>query len=137
MKLAEIIEILSAQLGTSDLKEINKALKSKDDLKLRITGEALGHFGYTGPIKSIGEEGVKIFKSNKVSLVPLKEIETFGKAKPRQARPERKVEEKKPAKTAKPKFANDEDEGLEFKKKKLKKSSAAGKSGSRFIPPKK
>ncbi|WP_413581192.1 hypothetical protein [Bdellovibrio sp. HCB288] len=156
MKLAEIIKVIAQELGSSDLKEINKLLKKDPGIKFRITGKALGHFGFTGQIKGLSEEGVKAFMANKVSLIRLDDIETFGKAKPREERPVRtapkaeKVPAVKPAAVkkakaaAKPAMAELEDdtdfdddfgdEDLRAKKIKKGQPKAAGKSGSRFIP---
>ncbi|WP_413586900.1 hypothetical protein [Bdellovibrio sp. HCB274] len=160
MKLAEIVEILKLEFASTDVKEINKGLKAKSELKFRLTGSALGHFGFTGQIKSISEDGVKVYKSNRVVLIPLEDIETFGKPNSRDVRVarkgmEKKVVEAKPAKPAKPakaKAPRDDDEGdgddfdedddfgfdEELPVKKGKKGAApTGKSGSRFIPVKK
>lgn len=160
MKLSDITKAIAQVLGTSDLKEINALLKKEPAIKFRITGKALGHFGFTGQIKSVSEEGVKAFMANKVSLIRLTDIETFEKAKPREERPVRTAKTEKagtsaPAKTAsanKPKAAtkpkhqdleddtdfDDEDDfdGEELRPKKLKKGKpkSAGKSGSKFIP---
>jgi hypothetical protein len=100
MKLADIVKVVGNELGTADLKEINKLLKAEPAVKFRITGKALGHFGFTGQIKSVSEEGVKAFMANKVSLIRLSDIEGFEKAKPREERPVRGA--KPEAKTAAP-----------------------------------
>ena len=156
MKLADIINIIAKELGTSDLKEIQKLLKAESAVKFRITGKALGHFGFTGQIKSISEEGVKAFMANKVSLIRLADIETFEKAKLRSERPVRTAKPEvtpapgkaTPKKTKAPVKAADVDEDAEdfedddgfddeeLVPKKLRKSKAkvAGKSGSKFIP---
>ncbi len=161
MKLSDILKVISQELGTSDLKEINNLLKKEPAIKFRITGKALGHFGFTGHIKSFSEEGVKAIMANKVSLIRLAEIETFEKAKPREERPVRtapKTEKtttpataptkaavsKKPKTVAKPAhqdleddtdFDDDfDDEELRPKKMKKGKPKPAGKSGSKFIP---
>lgn len=161
MKLADIVQVFTQVLGISDIKEINKLLKVESAPKFRITGKALGHFGFTGQIKSISEEGVKVFMANKVSLVRLADIETFEKAKPRVERPVRAAKPE-PVKKVTPKKgkapvkaeADDIDEGdddfdfemseddfgIEDEEKKpvrpFKKSQSkpTGKSGSRFIP---
>lgn len=158
MKLAEIVKILSAEFGTSDLKEINKAFKANPDLKFRLTGEALGHYGFTGQIKSVSEEGFKVHTANRVVLIRLEEIETFGKPNSREEREARKLlGTKKPVKTppAKSKKSSeddiddDDDEDDDFEdfddedmvedKPELKKNKTrpSGKSGSKFIPTKK
>lgn len=159
MKLTDIIKVVAQELGTSDLKEINKLLKAEPAVKFRIAGKALGHFGFTGQIKSISEEGVKAFMANKVSLIRLSDIETFEKAKPRSERPVRvaKAEEsvaapakgaakksKAPVKSAKDELDEDEEDDFAFeevsdeefipKKVKKGKPKVTGKSGSKFIP---
>ncbi|WP_413578118.1 hypothetical protein ACLVWU_06205 [Bdellovibrio sp. HCB290] len=160
MKLADIVKVVANELGTSDLKEINKLLKAEPAVKFRITGKALGHFGFTGQIKSLSEEGIKAFMANKVSLIRLADIESFEKAKPRAERPVRtakaeaspspvpaKALPKKAKAPAKPSHDIDEDDedfddddgfedDEELRPKKLKKGKpkAAGKSGSKFIP---
>ncbi|WP_413560549.1 hypothetical protein [Bdellovibrio sp. HCB209] len=160
MKLPDIVKVIAAELGTSDVKEINKLLKSEPAVKFRMTGKAFGHYGLTAQLKSISEDGIKVFLVNKVSLVQLKDIENFEKAKPREERPVRtaKPEAAKspaPAKVAAPKkakpapkvvddyeddedFDDDdgdfEDEDLRPKKAKKGKPKPAGKSGSKFIP---
>jgi hypothetical protein len=155
MKLSDILNTIAKELGTSDLKEVNKLLKAESSPKFRITGKALGHFGFTGQIKSLSEEGVKAFMANKVSLIRLADIEAFEKAKPREERPVRtakavapatsvKAQSKKPAapvKAAKPDLEDDtdfddgDDDFEEMRPKKMKgKTKTAGKSGSKFIP---
>jgi len=160
MKLADIVNTIAKELGTADLKEINKLLKSEAGVKFRITGKALGHFGFTGQIKSLSEEGVKAFMANKVSLIRLSDIETFEKAKPRAERPVRTAKTegpatspavsikatvkkpKAPVKTVQPDIEDDEDfedgdddfEDLRPKKLMQSKAKAPGKSGSKFIP---
>ncbi|MGE5087259.1 MAG: hypothetical protein ACM3MG_13215 [Bacillota bacterium] len=159
MKLADIVTVVGNEFGTSDLKEINKLLKAEPAVKFRITGKALGHFGFTGLIKSLSEDGVKVFMTNKVSLIRLSDIETFEKAKPRAERP---VHVKRPEvlapsqpasvkgltkkatalKASKPDIEDDKDfedndeefDGFHAKKLKKGKIKAAGKSGSKFIP---
>ena len=158
MKLADIVKVIANELGTSDLKEINKQLKVKPDVKFRITGKNLKNLGFTGQIKSISEEGIKAYMTNKVSLIRLEEIETFEKrkssewyAKPAQEKTTpaqasvKKI--KKPAKHV-PADDDDEDDDDDFdddddnfeevdiikKKPKKNKSSVPGKQGSKFIP---
>lgn len=89
MKLSDIIKVISQELGTSDLNDINKLLKKNEDLKFRISGKSLGHTGFKGQIKSLSEEGVKVYLVNKVSLIRLEDIQGFEKAKPRVERPVR------------------------------------------------
>lgn len=102
MKLTDIIKVLSTELGTSDLKEITKSLKSESAPKFRITGKAIGHFGFTGKIKNVSEEGVKVFNNNGVSLIRLEDIEGFDKAKPRVERPVRPAKKAVTSEPAKP-----------------------------------
>ncbi len=159
MKLADIIEVIANELGTSDLKEINKLLKEGPAVKFRISGKSLKHLGFTGQIKSLSEEGIKAFMTNKVSLIRLQEIETFENAKPRSEwylksaqtkqttgpAPAKASEEKTkiPAKLAQAHDEDDEDfddddsldeEDLGPKKPKKKKEKVTGKQGSKFIP---
>lgn len=158
MKLVDVINAIAKELGTSDLKEINKLLKADSAPKFRIAGKALGHFGFTGQIKSISEEGIKAYMANKVSLIRLADIESFEKAKPRSERPvrtpkpEEKVTSAKPAaskakgapKAAVVDFDDEDDEDFgdddfeeEIRPSKKKKSGkSSGKSGSKFIPTK-
>lgn len=137
MKLNDLIHIIAQELGTSDLKEINKLLKAEPAIKFRITGKALGHFGFTGHIKSLTEEGVKAFMTNKVSLIRYGDIETFEKAKPRVQRPVRTTKsEPVDLDDEDGDFGDEEDAFVEELPKKLKKSKAklVGKNGSKFIP---
>lgn len=143
MKLTEIIKVVAQELGTSDLKEINKILKTEPAVKFRVAGKALGHFGFTGQIKSISEEGIKVFMANKVSLIRLSDIETFEKAKPRSERPVRTAKPQEVVKVRKGTSQEEEEDSdfadisdEEFVPKKIKKGQAkvTGKSGSKFIP---
>lgn len=85
MKLADILKVLKAELGTDQISEINQKLKAKGfETKFRITGPTVAHFGFTGLIKAITPEGVKVFNVNKVTLIRFDDILTFGKAKPRE-----------------------------------------------------
>lgn len=87
MKQADILKIMAVELGTSKLDEINKALKAKNfSTKFRITGPDFVHFGFTGLLKALTPEGIKIYNVNKVNLVRYEDIETFAKAKPREER---------------------------------------------------
>lgn len=79
MKLADIVKVIANELGTSDLKEINKLLKDEPAVRFRITGKSLKNLGFTGQIKSLSEEGIKAYMTNKVSLIRLHEIEAFEK----------------------------------------------------------
>ncbi|MFZ4404865.1 MAG: hypothetical protein ACOYOK_12250 [Pseudobdellovibrionaceae bacterium] len=160
MKLADIVKIIATALGTSDLKEINKLFKQESAAKFRIIGKSLGHYGFTGQIKSISEEGVKVFTPKKVSLIRFEDIESFEKAKPRSERTVKPLKTKAtavaPSSGKKTKALtipfedydeDDEDfdekdgfeEEAELQPKKLKKvkEKFVGKSGSKFIPPKK
>ena len=162
MKLADIVKTVAQEMGTSDLKEINQKLKSDTPIKFRITGATLGHYGFTGNIKSLTAEGVKVFTASKVSLIRFEDIETFEKAKPRVERPVRPpkpvVKKAKAAKAVVVDLEDDEDfddededldddedfndddvvfeEEEEVAPKKVKKAKAkpTGKSGSKFIP---
>jgi hypothetical protein len=132
MKQIDIIKVLAVDLGTKDVAELNKLLKAKDypETKYRITGESLGHYGFTGVIKNITADGLKVFNANKVSLIRYTEMESFEKAKPREARPERpkevveKVEATK--KVRKPKTDDDDAYGELIRREPVR--------GSRFIP---
>jgi len=132
MKQMDIIKVLAADLGTKDLAELNKLLKAKDypQTKYRITGESLGHYGFTGAIKAITTDGLKVFTASKVSLIRFTEMKSFEKAKPREARPERpkEVEEKvkAPPKVKKPKVDDDAAYGELIRREPVR--------GSRFIP---
>jgi hypothetical protein len=157
MKLADIVKVIANEFGTSDLKEINKLLKDQPAIKFRITGKSLKHLGFTGQIKSLSEEGIKAYMTNKVSLIRLPEIETFEKAKrsewflkPAQPKPtagpapvKASVKETKTPKNFTP--ANDDDfdendgdsfdeEDLPPKKLKRSKAKPTGKQNSKFIP---
>lgn len=129
MKQAEILKVLSEDLGTGDVAEINKMLKAKDyvEVRYRIAGKILGHSGFNGLIKAVTEEGVKVFGLNKVSLIRFVDMEVFVKAKPRE---ERKVYASTEAKPQKPVVAKPK---AEMKQAPVKSSSGAG---SRFIPKK-
>lgn len=155
MKLADIIKVIAKELGTSDLTEINKILKSKPGIKFRILGKTLKNLGFTGQIKSISEEGIKAFMTNKVSLIRLDQIELFEKKLPTEwyvkkaqkkptdgSAPAKAAKNKKPKKLAQ---ADDEDDDdldddddnfhdLIPKKAKKSKVRAPGKQGSKFIP---
>lgn len=146
MKLNDIIKILAQELGTSDVNEVNKKLKAKDAPKTRykLTGKKIGHLGFTGLIKAIAADGVKVFDVNKVTLFRFEDIEKFEKAKPKVERAVKPKEAKvieKPAKKASKKSesthkdldddGDDEDlRPIKFRKKVAK----AGATGSRFIP---
>lgn len=80
MKQADVVRVLSLDLGTSNVEELNKKLKSTEP-KYKISGKALGHLGFNGPIKAVTADGVKVYKANKVSLIRYEEIEAFEKPK--------------------------------------------------------
>lgn len=150
MKLADIVKAIAKELGTSDLNEINKLLKSKPGIKFRIVGKALKNLGFTGQIKSISEEGIKAFMTNKVSLIRLDQIELFEKKQPSEwyvktpgSTPAKATKKKK--KLGKLAQADDEDDedldddddnfkDLIPKKAKKSKVRVPGKQGSKFIP---
>lgn len=167
MKQTEILKTLKAELGTDQVLEINKKLKAKDfNTKFRITGPTVVHFGFTGLIKALTPEGVKVFNVNKVTLIRYDDIETFAKAKPRDrvAIPETvkpAVQTKKPSKKAVEEddeedydndddfdpLADEEDDIIETddfkpsitslkKKKDFKKKVSNPGSGSLYIPKK-
>jgi hypothetical protein len=154
MKLADIVKVIANELGTSDLTEINKLLKKKPDFKFRITSKSLKLSGFTGQIKSLSEEGIKAFMTNKVSLIRLQEIETFEKKsslewyiKPAPSKASEK-KTKMPSKLvqADDEFDDDDDddvfddgdsfdtEDLRPKKSKKSREKVTGKQGSKFIP---
>ncbi|MNK12051.1 hypothetical protein D3C87_301070 [compost metagenome] len=136
MKLSDIVSVISQELGAKNLDEVNKLLKDKKTtpVKFRVSGKALGHLGFTGLIKSVGDEGIKVFETNKVRLIRLEDIEGFDKAKPRSERPVRvkKEEPVKKAKASEKKSVEDDDDGYGRPEKFRKK--APGKGGSSFIP---
>ncbi len=162
MKQSEILKVLAHELGTSDLKAINQALKAKGfDTKFRITGPSVVHFGFTGLIKSLTPDGVKVYNVNKVNLIRYEDIQTFAKAKLRE---ERKVQPPLISKKAQAyqdsnndeeedyendddfdEEADQEDDIIENKSvavkllapKKKKLALGVAGSGSRFIPRKK
>ena len=167
MKQTEILKVLKAELGTDQVDEINKKLKAKGfSTKFRITGPTVVHFGFTGLIKALTPEGVKVFNVNKVTLIRYDDIETFAKAKPRERLeiPEKvkpPVQPKKPSKKVieddeedydndddfDP-LADEEDDVIETddfkpsitalkKKKEFKKKVSNPGTGSLYIPKKK
>ena len=89
MKIADILKVIATDLGSNDMDEVNKLLKAKSysPVKYRLTGESLGHYGFTGVIKAVAKDGLKVYNVNKVRLILFADIETFEKAKPRVARP--------------------------------------------------
>jgi hypothetical protein len=135
MKLEEICNILAKTMGTSNVDELNKILKDKktEAVKYRMASPSLGHFGFTGHIKNITTEGLKVYDMNKVTLIRFEDIDVFEQAKPRAERP---VGSKKPEKkTIEPKkTSHSDDDELRPKKLKKKAPSTNGKQGSKFIP---
>jgi carbonic anhydrase len=131
MKQDAILKVIAKELGTSDLAQINDIFKGEtfNHVKFRLAGKKLGHFGYTGNIKSVTKEGVKVFVTNKVKLIKYEDIEQFEKAKPREERP---IREKKPvAMVARKPMVPVEKEPKE--KRSPRKTPT---QGSRFIPAK-
>ena len=164
MKQIDVIKVIAQDLGqdpnSSNVTEINKLLKAKNYkiTKYRIAGKAIGHFGFTGVVKSITEEGLKVFEAARVRLIKFSDMESFDRAKPRVERPKRPKADPKlaPKKHAKKSHdQNDEDEDFDEddfdddqegdifieeepapKKNDKKKKSVKRPSptGSRFIP---
>jgi hypothetical protein len=154
MKQAQIIKVLAAEFGTTDVAELNKLLRQKDSpkTKYRLSGKNLGHIGVTGLVKMITPEGLKIIGTTKTTLVRFDDIEEINKAKDRSERPVYATP-KKPKTTPKapPKNAleaaledDDEDDGdysdlmpetvVVTKKPRRRPTAPVGKSGSKFIP---
>lgn len=143
MKQSQIIQVLAQDFKTTDLAILNKLLGAKDApaLRYRISGKKVGHLGFTGRIKNLAADGIKVFDVNKVSLIKYSDIEKFEKAKPkvprvRVAKPD--LEETKntalsvrgPAK-AKTK-ESEYDNAIPLASKSRPKPT--GKAGSAFIP---
>jgi cell division protein FtsN len=104
MKQTDIVKIIAADFKTKNVDELNKLLKAKDapSIRYRVSGKKVGHLGFTGTIKAIADNGIKVFDVNKVTLIKFTDIEKFEKAKPKVARPEKAKaapEEKVAAKT--------------------------------------
>lgn len=156
MKQADILKVLSLETGARDLDSINQVLKSKNfETKFRITGPGVVHFGFTGLIKAITKEGVKVFEVNKVKLIRFDEIETFAKAKPKVKRPDPKSKIQEDTDDEEDfendddfdAYADEDDDIIEnetykpqltvSKKKKPKLTEHKKGSGSLFIPKKK
>lgn len=168
MKQTEILKILAKDLKCprAELSEINKSLKAKDapKIKYRLSGKKIGHYGFTGLLKALTTDGVKVYDVNKVTLIPYDAIEKMDVAKPREKRmapakpaeprtvkpPEPKAS-KAPVKksvTAQLEVEDDDDdddlEGDDFDDddfvipKKLKRPRPTpGQNGSKYIPKKK
>ena len=161
MKQNDIVKVIAADFKTKNVDELNKLLKAKDApaIRYRVSGKKVGHLGFTGTIKAIAENGIKVFAVNKVTLIKYTDIEKFEKAKPKVARPaktkaapEEKVTAKAKAAPAKKavvakatevkakakKVEKDDDDGWEDHSPKAfgseKFRPRAGKGGSSFIP---
>jgi hypothetical protein len=144
MKQIELLKILAKDMKAKspDLVEVNKALKAKNApaIKYRLSGKKMGHYGFTGLIKALTAEGVKVFDVKKVTLIPYDSIENMEHAKPREKRPVRaeKVAEvpvKKATPVTKPKATAVVVEDEEFAvRKSKKKSSVTEHAGSKYIP---
>lgn len=140
MKPNDVIKVLASQLGSADLPELNKRLKTKESLstKYKIMGEKFGYIGYTVAIKAVTPEGVKIIDVNRVKLIRFVDMESFEKARPREKRPvypKKVVEAPKKAKTPDASLSPEKAEkepALELGIKKKKSSQL----GSSFIPAK-
>jgi hypothetical protein len=160
MKQAEILKILAKDLKCprAELSEINKSLKAKDapKIKYRLAGKKIGHYGFTGLLKALTTDGVKVYDVNKVTLIPYDAIEKMDIAKPREKR-------MAPAKPAEPKVSKapvkksataqlevedeDDDDDLEgddfddddfvIPKKRKRPRPTPGQNGSKYIPKKK
>lgn len=161
MKQNDIVKVIAADFKTKNVDELNKLLKAKDApaIRYRVSGKKVGHLGFTGIIKAIADNGIKVFDVNKVTLIKYTDIEKFEKAKPKVARPakakaapEEKTVAKTAAKTAPAKKATitkataakpkkvekDDDDGWEDHSPKAfgseKFRPRTGKGGSSFIP---
>lgn len=138
MKKEVIIKIMAQDFGVTDVNELNKALKASaaQSFKYKITGKKVGHLGFTGLVKNIVPDGLKVFDVNKVKLIKFMDIEKFEKAKPKVPRSEvpkktmssKKVDEKNEPSEKRNFLTEDEPKTEKFRKK------AAGKEGSSFIP---
>lgn len=140
MKQNEIIKIMGQELGSNDLTELNKILRTDKSLqtKFKLAGKKLPALGYTVSIKAIVADGLKIFDVNKVSLIRYEDIETFAKAKPKVERPanQKKSEKAFTKKVGKQKTAvvkEEDSEAIPLVLVKFRKSPP-GKGGSAFIP---
>lgn len=136
MKQAEIVKVIAPFFGSSDLVELNQRLKDKKspELKFRMTGKKLGHLGFTGLIKAITDQGLKVFAVKKVTLIRYEDIETFEKAKEKVDRPAKAPKSENMKTKPSQQVSNLESED-DFKPKKLK-AKKTGSSGSKFIPQK-
>lgn len=140
MKQNEIVKIIGQELGSEDLTELNKLLKTDKALqtKFKLVGNKLPALGYTVAIKAIVAEGLKIFDVNKVSLIRFEDVETFAKAKPKAERPvsQKKIEKTSVKKVTTTKTAVVKEtkfEGNDVAPVKFRKPPS-GKGGSAFIP---
>jgi hypothetical protein len=151
MTKQDILKIVGKTLDASGFLEMNKVLKSPTSpIQFRIMAAHIGPQGFTGPLKALTPEGVKVALNGKTSIIRYTDIRSIAKATA--------------AKTAKKSFDDDEDydndddfdeyadetddviedenfnSKMEFaapqKKKKSLKLHVPG-SGSQFIPKKK
>jgi hypothetical protein len=147
MKSTEVLKVMAQTLDSTNLHstmdELNKILKDKKtpQVKFRIAGKNLGnnlgHLGFTGLIKNITPEGLKVFNIGKVILIRFEDIELFEKAKPRVPRhtgPKLSLsDDENTTVEDSPEPSHDNDK-LTSKKIKNKKPVLSGKFGSKFIP---
>ena len=121
MKQELIIKIIAKDYGSNNLIKLNELFKSKKvaQIKYRMMGKKLGHFGCTAFIKNISKDGIKVFLPNKVKLIKFEEIEIFDKPTPRSERP---IHIKK--------------EQVLIDKKDVPQKKAPAHQGSRFTPTK-
>ncbi len=148
MKSTDVLKVMAQTLDSTNLHstmdELNKILKDKKtpQVKFRIAGKNLGnnlgHLGFTGLIKNIAPEGLKVFNIGKVILIRFEDIELFEKAKPRVPRhtgPKLSLSEDDQNLTTEdaPEPSTNSDK-LTSKKLKNKKPVLNGKFGSKFIP---
>jgi hypothetical protein len=141
MKQNDVLKVLAKDLGTSDMDEMNQQLKSKTykEVKYRITSEDFDHYGFTGVIKSITEDGLKVYDVNKVTLIRFKAITAIEKAKPREERPKRaKADVKTAATTTKTPSRPPKDKKKDKEKEEATLEGQPWKrqkpQGSKFIP---
>lgn len=116
MKLNEAVRILARELGVSDMDAINKALKAKNfNTRFRMTGPGFVNSGFTGLIKAITKDGIKIYNVSRVNLIRYEDIVTLSKALPKEekektsVKPSSAVKIKSPASKLKANDLDDED----------------------------
>ncbi|UOF02388.1 hypothetical protein [Bdellovibrio reynosensis] len=149
MKQTDVVKVLGSVLGATSVDEVNKALKAKENatVKFKIMGKSLGYLGFTGVVKAVTDDGVKVVNVNKVSLIKFSEIESFEKAKPKTERhtkpralkvvveEEIEIPDDIPEGTVLIFDEPGEGEFADLRAKKHKpKKKMVGKSGSKFIP---